>query len=274
MSQSLYNRTVLVTRPREQAQELRLILEKEGARVLIQPAIKITPPSNWNKVDNAFRAVEAQEFDWALFSSANGVRFVVERLVDKLRLSPNESAVGVADYFTSRNVQLATVGSGTTKVAKELGLPISLEPRRYDAEGLIEALSERIPDMRGVRFLSFRASRGRKVLSEELKSRGAIIEEVEAYQSVDETAPDIDVLNALREGKIDFATVMSSATAKSLALMFGDWAKKTRWIALSPLTASALESCGIEVEAIAEQATVESLVATLVSLNAQEKFVR
>jgi len=255
-SKRLLNRTILVTRPQEQARELQLLLEAEGARTLLQPAIKIVPPNSWDGVDDALRAIDNQEINWALFSSANGVRFVVERIVEKLRLSPNESSCDIANYFLRRNVQLATVGSGTTKAAQESGLSISLEPQRYDAEGLIDALTERVPDLHNVRFVSFRASRGRKVLSEELKSRGAVVQEVEAYQSVDETTPDANVINALREGKIDFATAMSSATAKSLAQMFGVLAKKTRWVALSPLTASALESCGIKVEGVAERATI------------------
>ncbi len=271
MSQRLLNQTILVTRPREQAQELQLLLEKEGARVLIQPAIKITAPESWNEVDEALRAIDNQETDWALFSSANGVRFVVERLIDTLGLSPNESVSGVARYFARQSVKLATVGSGTTRVAQEFGLPVSLEPKRFDAEGLLDALTERIPDMRGVRFVSFRASRGRKVLSEELQVRGAIVREIEAYRSIDETKPDPVVLNALREGKIDFVTTTSSASAKSLVQMFGKLTQKARWIALSPLTAAALESCDIKVAATAEQATIESLVATIISLREKSR---
>lgn len=273
MANGLFNRTILVTRPRDQAQELQFLLEKEGAKTLVQPAITITPPKNWDDVDDALRAIDNQEVDWALFSSANGVRFIVERIVEKLRLSSSESFKDVSEYFAQKNVRLATVGASTTKVAQEFGLSISLEPKRYDAEGLIDALTERLPNMRGVRFLSFRASRGRKALSEELTSRGARVREVEAYQSVDATTPDADVVNALREGKIDFATVMSSATAKSIARMFGDLTKKTRWIALSPLTASALESCGIKADSVAEQATIESLVASIISLNASPSVV-
>ena len=266
MNKRLLDKTILVTRPREQAQELQFLLEKEGAKTLLQPAIQIIPPKNWNDVDDALRLIDKQEVDWALFSSANGVRFFVERLVDKLRLS-NDSFGAVASYFIRKNVQIATVGAGTTKVAQELGLSISLEPRRFDAEGMLEALSERMPNMQGVRFVSFRASRGRKVLSEGLMSRGASVREVEAYQSVDVTTPEADVVDALRKGKIDFATATSSASAKSIAQMLGDLAKKTRWVALSPLTASSLESCGIKVDSIAEQATIESLVASIISIN-------
>ena len=43
----------------------------------MQPAIRISPPPDWRPVDDALARL--QDFDWLVFSSANGVRAVVER---------------------------------------------------------------------------------------------------------------------------------------------------------------------------------------------------
>ena len=93
---------------------------------------------------------------------------------------------------------------------------------------------------------------------------GANVLETVAYRSVDVKTPDPAVLDALRSGKIDVAIASSSASARSLAEMFGDAANKTRWVAISPLTAGALRQNGLDVAAIAAESTVEGLVEAVV----------
>ena len=55
MSTRLAGKTVLVTRPRSQADELRALLEAHGARVVIQPVIEILPPKDPANLDAALR---------------------------------------------------------------------------------------------------------------------------------------------------------------------------------------------------------------------------
>ena len=64
--------TILVTRPQGQAQELETLLRARGWNVLFQPVIAIGPPAD----DYAALDAELQrlaEFEWVVFSSANGV---------------------------------------------------------------------------------------------------------------------------------------------------------------------------------------------------------
>jgi uroporphyrinogen-III synthase len=49
-----------------------------------------------------------------------------------------------------------------------------------------------------------------------------------------------------------------------LARLFGDAFSQTRWVALSPLTADALRSVGVEPAAVAQEATIKSLVDAVV----------
>lgn len=254
MPLELSGQTVLVTRPREQAGELRALLEERGADVLVQPSIAILPPESWADVDDALQNVERREFDWILFSSSNGVRFFLERVDAERR----------ARFFADAQVSVAAVGPGTAAALRDFGVSVDLIPEEFNAEGLVAALLDAETSLAGKHILSVRASRGRDVLSKEATKLGATVREVVAYRSVDVETPDDAVVDALRSNRIDFGTVASSATAKALARLFGDAFSQTRWVALSQLTANALRSVGVEPTSVAEEATLASLVDAVV----------
>lgn len=264
-SRLLTGTTTLVTRAREQARDLQRLIESQGGRALVQPGIEILPPVDWTDFDAKARQIHEGKFDWVVFSSANGARFAVDRLRS---LFPSYDA----PTLFSR-VQLAAVGSGTRDALVNLGLEVSLFPDRFDAEGLVDALVARMGEgLQGKRFLSFRANRGRKVLSEHLNALGAEVVEVEAYRNVDATEIDPSIELALRSGTVDFATVASSATAKAIVKLLGENARKTRWIAISPLTADALHQVGIEPSGIARVASMEGLVEALVEARQKQEL--
>lgn len=256
MTLELSGKTVLVTRPREQAAELRSLLEERGAAVLVQPSIEILPPETWADVDAALQSVERRDFDWVLFSSANGVRFFLERIAAERR----------ARFFADAQTSVAAVGPGTAAALDDFGVSVNLVPtKEYNAEGLVAALRDAETSLVGKRLLSVRASRGRDILSKEAAKLGATVREVVAYRSVDVEEPDAAILDALRSNRIDFGTVASSATAKALARLFGAAITQTRWVALSPLTADALRSVGVEPATVAEESTLQSLVDAVVA---------
>ncbi len=72
---------VLVTRPRDQAAELIGPLEQLGAQCYLQPAIEILPPETWDEVDSYLN--ELEWVTWLVFSSANGVEFLLNRMLER-----------------------------------------------------------------------------------------------------------------------------------------------------------------------------------------------
>jgi uroporphyrinogen III methyltransferase/synthase len=253
---SLAGRTVLITRPRDQAIETCSRFETLGVRVLTQPAIEILPTESVETLDEALRSVAENQVDWVVFSSANGVRAVFDRLCVLYSLE----TLKCGEFWKRNGASICVVGEGTGKALAPYGLKPDVVPERFVAEGLVAALDEVVKDYPSQRFLSFRASRGRQVLAEAMKARGARWREVEAYRRVDVTKPDPAVLEALRAGEIDVSVVTSSASAKALVQMFGDDVHKTRWVAISPLTADAMKKLGVSVAKVATEATMESLV--------------
>ncbi|MEX0936560.1 MAG: uroporphyrinogen-III C-methyltransferase [Pirellulales bacterium] len=253
----LFGTTVLVTRPRGQASELRGALEELGAAVLIQPAIEISPPDDSGPLDRA--VAELDTFDWIVFSSANGVEAFMTTLLSR---ALDARALGGA--------RLAAIGPATAHRLLDFHLRVDVQPEDYRAEALAEALA---PQAKGRRFLLIRASRGREVLAERLTAAGGHVQQVVAYSSTDVNAPDPEVAEALAAGKIDWITVTSSAIARSLIGMFGDGLGRTKIASISPITSDVLRELGhspaVEAQVYTTEGVVRAIVKSVTSSDAR-----
>ena len=107
----LFGRSVVVTRAREQASELRLRLEALGAEVLELPAIEIEP------IDVALPTSPA--YEWLVFTSANGVRAFFHDGLTPAGLDARALA----------GVRLAAIGPGHRARARDPWAPRRPRPR-------------------------------------------------------------------------------------------------------------------------------------------------
>lgn len=243
----LFGQSILVTRPRSQASSLATSLAELGADVVVQPAIEITAPDDWQPVDAAISRLS--EYDWLVFSSANGVRFFFARL---FALGRDMRALG--------DVKLAAVGPGTAAELAAYHVTADLQPDEFQADAMATALAA---EARGKRFLLPRASRGREVLPNELRAAGAVVDQIVVYRSQDVESPDDAVAARLANGKIDWITVTSSAIARSLVKMFGAGLRQSRLVSLSPITSDTLRELGFEPAIEAEVHTMQGLIDVL-----------
>ncbi len=244
----LFGKTVLVTRPEHQSSDLAAKLHELGAIALCQPAIHIGPPASWEPVDQVIAGLSS--FDWLVFSSANGVKYFLDRLLETGR-----------DLRQLGGSQLAAIGPATAAVLQQYHLRADLQPADYRAESLAEQLA---PLSVGKRVLLLRASRGREVLAESLSNSGVDVSQVVVYQSEDVKEATAQILENLRSGRIDWITVTSSAIARSLVRIFGEDLRKARLAAISPLTAGVLNDAGYPADVVADKYTTEGLLATIV----------
>jgi uroporphyrinogen III methyltransferase/synthase len=227
-------------------------LRRLGADVILQPAIRIGPPADWRPVDAALARLG--EFDWLVFSSANGVRSLFDRAAKK-----GTSLISAKSVMSPFRV--AAIGPGTAEELGRYGLKADLVPGQFRAEALADALGH---DARGRRFLLVRASRGREVLAQELRAAGALVEQIVAYTSSDVERPDPAVAALLTAGRIDWITVTSSAIARSLVRLFGEDLRRARLASMSPLTSGVLGELGQSPAAEAVEYTMAGLVAAIV----------
>ncbi len=122
-----------MTRAREQADALGAALSALGAAVIELPTIEIHPPPDSAPLDRAIAELDA--YDWLIFTSANGVRFFVDRLDDLRKL----------------RAKICAIGPATRAAVEALHLKVDLMGKEYVAEGLLEAFAAH--DLEGKRVL-------------------------------------------------------------------------------------------------------------------------
>jgi len=239
----LFGARILVTRPGEQAESLAELLLELGAEVRCQPAIEISDPADWGPVDHALQHVE--QYQWLVFSSPNGVSYLLNRLEEKH-----------GDLRKLGGIRLAAMGPGTAEELRRYRLRADVVPDQYRAEALAEVLAH---GARGLRFLLARACRGREVLAERLAAAGAEVEQVVVYRSTDVEKADPGAAAALAAGQIDWITVTSSAIARSLARLFGEDLRRAKLASISPITSEVIRRLGFEPAVEARESTMEGV---------------
>ncbi|ACK70974.1 uroporphyrin-III C-methyltransferase [Gloeothece citriformis PCC 7424] len=196
----LSGKTVLVTRSAEQSSKFSDLLQQQGATVIEMPALEITPPSSWEKLDQAI--ANLGEFDWLILTSANGVNYFFERLGDRGK-----------DARSLAGVKIAVVGKKTAETLKQQGVLADYIPPDFVADSLIDHFPE---ELKGKKILFPRVETGgREVLVKELGGQGAKVIEVPAYQSGCPQQINPQAWQALQEKMIDIITFASSKTVQN-----------------------------------------------------------
>ncbi len=252
----LFGRRIVVTRAKEQAEELTVRLRSLGADVIEFPTIEIRPPENCAPLDAALSRLTS--YDWLIFTSANGVRF----FLDRLDASP-------ADLRALR-AKICAIGPATRRAVEKLHLKVDLMPPVYVAESLIEAFAGR--DLKGQRILLPRAAVARDLVPAELNRRGALVDVVEAYRTVmPENARQraAEIFGSSR--KPDWITFTSSSTVKNFVLAAANVPlKAVRVASIGPVTSATARNLGLTIAVEANPYTIDGLVAAILGAAKQE----
>ncbi|MGD8866063.1 MAG: uroporphyrinogen-III C-methyltransferase [Gemmatimonadales bacterium] len=248
-SRPLISARVLVTGSPGTAEPLRDGLGALGAEVMTRPVIRVTDPPDWAPVDAALKRLG--DYDWLVFSSANGVDYLLRRLYDS-----------GADVRRLGRAKLAALGSGTAERLTRYSLRADLVPEQFVAESLVGAL---VAEARDRRFLIARTDRGRNILAAELEKAGARVDQVVVYGSVDVEEPDPGAVAALSAGEIDWVTVTSSAIARSVVRLYGDALRQARLASIGPLTSATLRELGYEPAVVASPHSTSGLIDAIVT---------
>ena len=245
----LFGKRVLVTRTRSQARALSDLLTERGAAPIDVPTIEIRPPDDFERVDRALRRLHS--YDWVVFTSANAVRAVFDRLYG---LGLDARALGSA--------RVAAVGPATAGCLKECGIVADFVPEEFLPEAMIDGLKGRL---KGSKVLLPVADIAREAISEGLTALGAEVERLVVYRTVVPEASARAALELLSDG-IDVATFTSSSTVRNLAsLLDGDLGRlrQSTIACIGPITADAAREVGLKVDIIASEHTVAGLVDAL-----------
>ena len=193
-------------------------------------------------------------YDWLVFSSRNGVRFFMQRL---LQLGKDARSLAAC--------KLAVVGSRTADALQQYSLHADCLPSEFNASALSKAIQQHCAnETKTQRILLLQASRGKETLANELTAAGAEVTQLAVYRHADVDQADEEIIAKMEAGEFDWTTVTSSAIANSLIRLFGPSLHKTRLASLSPLTSATLTDAGFPTSAQASVATMNDLVAAIV----------
>jgi uroporphyrinogen III methyltransferase/synthase len=237
---------VFVTRTRAQAGKLSAMLRDAGAEPLEFPAIKIVEPSSYAPLDDALKHVG--RYAWVLFTSANAVEAVFDRL-------PPLDARAFADSG------IAAVGPATADALRVHGIEADLVPSKYTTEALTKELGP--PSDVRTDVLLPQAEDAPNDLERALAANDWSPHVVPAYRTV----PDEDAVDAgraaLKEG-VDAVLFTSASTVENFVRNWGTPPPGTVVCCIGPRTAKAALDAGIASAAESAESSIEALVNTLI----------
>ena len=253
----LSGRRVLVTRPSHQAESLAKMLSDVGADVECLATIRLRDPDD--PLPLLAAAERLASYDWAVFTSVNGVERFFEALAPT-GIEPD--SIG--------HLRWAAIGPATARSLHTAGIRTVLLPRSFRAEALADAIHEAVGEqpvgrpeaqrsLAGLRILLARAEGARAVLPRRLRELGAEVDEVVAYATEPNEEVAAELSGAGEEARWDWITF----TASSAVRAFGELGGKvgdSRVAVIGPITAETARSMGIPVHAMAEEYTVPGLV--------------
>jgi hydroxymethylbilane synthase len=188
---------VLVTRAPGQADPLVEVLQQRGLEAVVVPAIEVRPVPPGGDLDDRIAALE--RYDWVVVTSVNGAAAVLAALE---RGSRGRS-----------EVRWAAVGRGTEAALRAGGIETDFVPSRHTGA----ALGAELPVGAGARVLLPRGDLADDALPAALGGRGAIVDAVVAYRTVEGPEGSRAALAAaLDDGSTDALVFASGSAVRGL----------------------------------------------------------
>ncbi|MEO8744489.1 MAG: uroporphyrinogen-III synthase [Candidatus Dormiibacterota bacterium] len=222
-------KAIVVTRPAGPRDPLVMALEQHGYRVHAVPTVETRPME--------FDSRGLETCDWIVVTSVRGVNAIRD-----IPMGP----------------QFAAIGEQTAGALRARGIePAHIPPHTSGA-----SLGEALPDVEGKHIALVRASAADGDLPVRLRRRGAVVEEISAYQTVEGPAASAGRLrDALDDPDLAAIVFASGSAVRGFVALGGT----TRWpaITIGPRTTSTAREHGFRVVAEAESQSAESLTAAV-----------
>lgn len=239
---------VLVTRMSEQGGRLRRELQDLGAEVVAVPTIAVDHPSDGGA---ALRDLLARidEADWLVVTSPNGAKSVFGAdMPDAIRVDSLPASLCIA-----------AVGPGTRDRLQSLGVEVDFVPPRAIAESLVD----HFPAPSGnATVLLPQAEIARPVVAVGLRASGWTVHTAAAYRTIDATISDEQVRAVSTCNAVTFT---SGSTVDRFVSLIGASATPPVVACIGPITAASAAAHDIDIDLVADEHTIDGLVAALAS---------
>ena len=258
----LFGKRVVVTRSREQANQLAQQLTEAGADVLEIPIIRLEPTQHRESLVDAL--LELNSYDWLVFTSPNGVTQFFEYFFRQFH-----------DMRDLGGARLAAVGPATANKLKELHLQVDLMPDEALAANIAEAFAE-FETVENLKICLLRAEVANDELPKALEALGAIVDDIACYRTVPETEDRGGAATKLEAGGADWITFTSSSTVEHFHARFNLPALKKKFpkiklASIGPETSKAIAKLGLAPDVEARDHGIDGLVKALLTSTAKAK---
>ncbi len=212
--------TWVITRPIIDAKIWQQKLTSLKIKSSIFPCLEIL--ASYSNILDAVDIEKIHKADIFIITSPNSIRCLPENGLKALR---------------KYSAKIISMGMGTTAVLKQNNIqPGFTAAQNISSESLLELDNLQASLVCNKKILLLAGRGGRKLLQEQLQSRGAKIQKLELYQRLCPKQPDVDRLYKLKDKYPLF--VMTSLTALENLLMLvppnhHDWLKQQNFIVVS-----------------------------------------
>ncbi|MBI2428886.1 MAG: uroporphyrinogen-III synthase [Ignavibacteriales bacterium] len=244
---SLAGKTIVITRPKEHAEEFSFLLQNTGANVVLFPTIEFAPVESSGEYDVIKQNL--QRYDGFIFTSATAVKYFIKDLEESHRKLIKQQTV----YAVGEKTSVPLIKLGIT--------PVSL-PDVYDARHLTQSILR--SEVTGKRFLYPKGNLAGPTMKTELEKAGTIVDEVIVYATAkpaDYAKQSHRFQQILREKKIDLITFFSASSVVHYVEMVPAELFSSAIIAVNgKTTTESAARCGLHAEIITGQPTSEGMV--------------
>jgi uroporphyrinogen-III synthase len=195
---------VVITRPRHAAEAAAGPLAREGAHVIVFPALAIEEIAPGAALEALLS--DLSRFDMAIFVSANAV--------------DRGLAAARRHGAWPQRLPVAAIGEATAEALRNSGVAHVISPaERHDSEALLGLAQLQV--VNGQNIIVFRGEGGREHLKEALEARGARVEYAECYRRVRPHGDASAVTAALARGEVQAVSALSAETLENFIDMIG-----------------------------------------------------